>query len=175
MDVLLISKVVVLGYIIISPFLSYSKVTFMNETYIKILLLCAIVGISFIDLQLAILCMIAFLVLLINLYKLDLLTLKTKVSQETSFIKQAFTMQENPILPETVFQETKIEKFTDEDVKETIYEFPQPYCPGNQYGPDFISEKALSITTDNRVKPYEEFVRKLSPEDSLKIIQSNEL
>jgi hypothetical protein len=76
-------------------------------------------------------------------------------------------------LPSDSIKEDKTEHFSDEHVKQTISDFPEPYCPGNQYEPTYISETLLTYSLDERTKPYEEYIRELSPSDSLKLIQSN--
>lgn len=58
--------------------------TFINATPVKILILLLIILVSFIDLQLAVLLMIAFLILLVNLNKELITKIKARVTSEES-------------------------------------------------------------------------------------------
>lgn len=84
MDTLLVVKIILLIYIVISPFISYKYMTFINATLVKILILLLIILVSFIDLQLAVLLMIAFLILLVNLNKELITKIKARVISEES-------------------------------------------------------------------------------------------
>ena len=77
-DVLLFFKIFIFAYIVISPFINNSWLKFINYTPIKIILLIIIVLLSFIDLQLAVLSMIAFLIILVNLNKEDIISMNSK-------------------------------------------------------------------------------------------------
>ncbi len=262
MDTLVVLKLIILAYIVISPFISYKYMTFINATPIKILILLLIIVVSFIDLQLAVLLMIAFLILLVNLNK-GLLSLikKTVTSEESasllipkvlseigtmsnvsssvstapqsgmstvtppvSGMPQNIQTKETMVrgnslfpipsdiveLPEKMYNNPDgvTERFVDEDMlidpkldfrmtqahlenqvqeqireqthepvhAQTMYEFPKPYCKNLQHlDPYLISNNLFLYSTDDRTKPYEEYVKILSPESALKDVQTNEV
>lgn len=176
----MIVKIIILIYIVISSAINHRYLAFVNDTPIKVLMLISIVLISFIDLQLAILITVAFLIMLINVYKLQLGPIKRKSAVVTS------EEQNKKVLAEVVKQEVKpnpeivshegrrmLERFTEDDVHQTISTFPEPYCPGVGQEVQDISQHMFSISTDDRVKPFEEYIRKLSPEQGLHAIQDN--
>lgn len=204
MDALLIVKILVLAYILISPFINHSPLLLLNATPAKILLLIVIVFVSFVDLQLAILLMIAFLVLLVNLNNLEVSKIKklqpVLSEQPTlSAIKERMRGNELPPIPSDVFQPSvnsdRIEGpnppsqvpegFTDNtqrtptmprNPQQTMFNFPAPYCKGLEHiDPYEMSKEWFLYSTDEKTKPYEEYVRLLSPDKSLQIIQTNEL
>ena len=257
MDTLIVLKIIILGYIVLSPFLSYKYMTFVNATPIKILILLLIVLVSFIDLQLAVLLMIAFLILLVNLNKEVLVLLKNKVtSEESGKVLLSKVLSEIKTIPEQMYvqdinkqeiasklpvitmptsqKETMVrgnslfplpsdtmevpnmisedipqgvtERFVDVDMEidprldfrmqraglqnqvqeqireqshepvhaQTMYNFPAPYCKNLEHlDPYLISNNMFLYSTDDRTKAYEEYVRVLSPEEKLEIIQTN--
>jgi len=64
---MLIPKLLVFSYIVLSPFINYKYISFLNTILAKMLFIIIIVGVTFYDLQLAILLTLALLVLVINL------------------------------------------------------------------------------------------------------------
>jgi hypothetical protein len=64
---LMVIKVIVFIFIVLSPFINYKYVEFMNMLGFKVALLAVIVVACFVDLQLAILLTLAMLLLVINL------------------------------------------------------------------------------------------------------------
>lgn len=68
-NILLTAKVAFFLYILLSPFINYKYLTFMNQMGWKVLLLVIIVAATFIDLQLSIIMTLAFLILMIHLNK----------------------------------------------------------------------------------------------------------
>lgn len=178
MDVILVLKIVVLAYILVSPFVDHSVISFVNATPVKVLLLIAIILVSFIDLHLAMLFMIAFLILLINLYKKDLQNLKNTIPRKHNMMPNTHqNVKEHMVRGQSIMpipsENEHIEKFSDQHVRQTIAEFPAPYCPGKDYGHNSISDQLYLMKIDDRVKPFEEYVRRLSPEESIKLIQTN--
>ena len=194
MDPLLIIKLLVLSYILISPFVSHASLLPFASTPVKILLLVMIVVVSFVDLQLAILLMIAFLVMIVNLNKDEVVRLQT-VSMPKNIISQEQVKEHmvrgqtiypqpsdiaQPVIdaskqqlmtPETFTQESDI---TQSEIPQTMSEFPKPYCKGvGSTDPYQISGSLFLYSTDDRTKPYEEYVRMLSPDSSLNAIQNN--
>lgn len=68
-NILLTAKVAFFLYILLSPFINYKYLTFMNQMGWKVLLLVIIVAATFVDLQLSIIMTLAFLILMIHLNK----------------------------------------------------------------------------------------------------------
>jgi len=68
-NVLLTAKVAFFLYILMSPFINYKYLAFMNQIGWKVLLLVIIVAATFVDLQLSIIMTLAFLILMIHLNK----------------------------------------------------------------------------------------------------------
>jgi len=237
-DVLLFFKLFIFGYIIISPFINNSWLKFMNYTPIKIVILITIVLLSFIDLQLGVLSMVAFLVILINLNKEEIMVMNNKANSEIKTSQEMMsriTSMENPpgkeqmirghsvfpipsdvlqpILPSSITkssdisqfsEELKIEKFQNElggvggspnpnqdfspyrqnyddsndvamlreetNVRQTISSFPKPYCHAIEYDPILMSEGISDYELDYHTKPFEEYVKNLTPEMAKQII-----
>lgn len=193
-DPMSIVKIILLVFIIISPFLDFKSIMWANSTPIKIFLLVGIVLFSFVDLQASILAMIAFLCLIINLNKEDLM----KISITEEKIKEHMPRGEI-ILPMPSFnpekehfgnlgihetlRETLRETLNEPEVTpvsqnaplvQTVSDFPSPYCPGDQFESTQISESAFLYNVDEKTKPYEEYIRQLVP-NSLEEIQSNKV
>lgn len=68
-NILLTVKVVFFLYILLSPFINYKYLAFMNQIGWKVILLVIIVAATFVDLQLSIIMTLAFLILMIHLNK----------------------------------------------------------------------------------------------------------
>ena len=230
-DVLLFFKIFIFAYIVISPFINNSWLKFINYTPIKIILLIIIVLLSFIDLQLAVLSMIAFLIILVNLNKEDIISMNKKATQEVKtsqeLTQHIITSMEKPINKEQMIRGQSIfpmnsdilevtnlgsttgvakldntvgiEKFQNENsnqeyqqqgyrrnyddsdanelrdetnVRQTISNFPKPYCNIIEYDPVLISEGLSDYSLDYHTKPFEEYVKHLTPEMAKQIISN---
>lgn len=201
----MIAKIILLAYIIVSPFFNYKYVAFMDQTVIKILILVAIVLISFIDIELAILSMIAFLLLLINIYCMEMVEATQKLqknkeevssdsSDNSSIDKQ--TSEDMPILllpaPTLVnsYLPIVVENLTSQELQDNpgnpgnasipsggnsiMSSFPEPYCVDDKYD-SVMSNRLYEHNIDSKIKPYEAFVKQLSPDESLDLIQNNDI
>lgn len=214
-DNILIVKIALLLYIVSSPLWNHSYISFANHLIVKIALLGVIIGVAFIDIQLAIICMIAFLVMIVNLNKAQLKDLSNKASvlQESMSSAKSFefpsltstfedsqstprigdTMSSSELLPITpplssahampheMPHEMSHDKQVNEEqhvpnsIPQVMTDFPQPYCGDTKIRPMEISNNINAYFLDEKTKPYEEFIKALSPEESLKLIQSNEI
>jgi hypothetical protein len=179
MEPLMIVKIILLVYILLSPLLDHRYVLFINDTPIKVLMLIAIILVSFIDLPLAILLTVVFLVMLINVYRMDVVSMKKKwhANQEMHVLAESIVAQESKSqeFPVVIAEESRSDFATEQkeqNKKFTISNFPEPYCPVVDKSTD-ISKHMYDITIDDRIKPYEEYVRKLSPEHALMSAQDN--
>lgn len=140
--VLTAAKVAFFIYIILSPFIDHKYISFLNTTFAKVILLVLIVVVSFVDLQLAIIMTLAFLVLIVNLNKDVIFGVK----------KTSAPMPQMP-LSEHFLEETK--------KADTIYEFPQK-CNIGEVKRDQISTDLYDLYLDPKIKPYEAYIRALS-------------
>jgi hypothetical protein len=210
-DLLIFVKILIFGYILASPFISHIYLTFINYTPIKIIFLIIIVLLSFIDLQLAVLTIIAFLLILVNLNKEDIKNMQKKADKEYTtseelthniidsiakpinkeemirgksilqipsdileiekFQNPFSEMPNNPIKPNEKYEQTYRYNYNDET--QTISKFPKPYCNIVEYDPILISQGLSDYSLDYRTKPYEEYIRHLSPNKSIDNIQTN--
>lgn len=194
-DALLVAKIVLISFIVISPLLSYKAVTFLDITGIKIMILISIVLISFIDLELAILSTIAFLVLLINLYNINCKALrqiheqkvvpaeskvfKAVVAEVGSEMSQIPPSAENsvPFVATELAQIIPTPSGTKNIITEyqTVMTMPKAYCSASTELYDIVSDNLYEHNIDAKIKPYEAYIKQLSPNESLKLIQTNEL
>lgn len=185
MDLLLVVKLIVLSYIVVSPFINNQWLFPLHSLAFKIMLLVLIIAVSFIDLQLAVLLMVAFLIMIINLNKNDI----TKLSKQESTYAPSFKehmvrglsvypmpsdIEQHSIESERSISEDFTQQQAPPKISQTMYQFPAPYCKGVAHvDPYQISDNAFLYSTDDRTKPYEEYIRTLSPDTSLENIQTN--
>lgn len=138
-DPLTVAKAAVFLYIVVSPFIDYSKASFANQLTFKIAGLLLIVAASFYDLQLAILLTVAFLILHIHLNR--------------DLFLGAYKRQEHfSAVPVT---------------GDTIYEFPDACDAKIDDDRNRISMDLFNLYIDPKVKPYEEYIRKLSSPEKI--------
>jgi hypothetical protein len=171
MNIFWIIKGVLLFYIVLSPFLNHKDLWFLNHIIFKISILILIIFLSFIDMQLAILLTIALLVMIINTNKHDIMMLKKTIPQE-----HIITDKNEEIIPihyvvATEQEQEQVLQPLVSETAQTMYDFPEPYCPGTS-NPD-LSDSISMWMTDDRTKPYQDFINVLSPLESINNIQSN--
>lgn len=137
----IVAKAVVFVYILLSPFVDHSRLTWANSVPAKIAMLACIVAASFFDLQLAILSTLAFLLLIIHLNRDAVFG--ARAAQREHFSSRA------PLAPDTVS------------------EFPDRCDSRQPEDRDRISRDLYDLYIDPKIKPYEEYIRKLSDPDKL--------
>lgn len=142
-DAPVIMKAIVFVFILLSPFVDYSYLSWAHSVPAKMILLFAIVAASFYDLQLAILMTLAFLLLNIHL------------NREVVFGRRG------PVPISTVA--APIEHFAAADV---VSEFPDA-CDARAEDRDRISRDLYDLYIDAKIKPYEEYIRHLSDPSKL--------
>ena len=151
-NVLTFLKVIVFLYIIISPFFNYSYVSFLNTLFAKVLLLALIVVASFIDLQLAVLLTLAFLILIINLNKTHIFGVQKSKGSSPSMSEHFATG-----LPIEVIQSNdNITNFPDDDMQ----------C-SSEIEKEKISNDLFGLYIDPKIKPYEMYIKQLSSPDKI--------
>lgn len=131
MDYLLISKFVILALVVIIPFVDYSLISFFDWVIVKVVFLLAIAGVSFYDMQLAVLLTVLFFVFII--------------SSNAAILAKAKTTQKEPFI---------------------MKEFPEAQCPVEVKNTQ--NENAMSYFIDEKVKPYENYIKMLSNPDNVK-------
>jgi hypothetical protein len=152
-NILLTAKVAFFLYILLSPFINYKYLTFMNQIGWKVLLLVIIVASTFVDLQLSIIMTLAFLILMIHLNK--------------DVIFGGAAMRENFSIGLPVAELQRIK-----DVPGgTITEFPDK-CgaefeesnggSGGVRPIDRANINLYDLYIDPKIKPYEAYIRQLS-------------
>jgi len=148
-NILQIIKILLLIYILISPFINYKFLSVANIFTFKLIFIILIAVISFIDLQLAILMTLAFLILVINL-------------NMPALVKTNTTLPTNPVFSNNQTFENFSIGIPFEPVTETISEFPDK-CDGiKKFDDEDMNTNMYNIYIDPKIKPYENFIRQLS-------------
>jgi hypothetical protein len=78
--------------------------------------------------------------------------------------------------PNVVFYdgvETETETKTEKEKVKATFTIPEPYCPAIE--DNLQNDKLATFSLDSKTKPYESYIKKLSPIDSFKMIQTNTL
>ena len=158
LDFLLISKVILIVFIVASPFINYNYIGVLNNAPFKIMLLLIIVIVSFLDMQLAILLMVVFFILLVNFNNLEIHQVLKK-EQPLNLSMSMPTSMPLPISTPTPTLTYEIVRDVDE---------PSTLVQDYRIEP-FLQEGEL----DEKIKPFEAYIRILSPEDSFEKIQEN--
>ena len=158
---LLVAKIAFFVYIVLSPFINHKPISFLNTLPAKILLLIIIVGVSFVDLQLAIIMTLAFLIPIINLNKEAIFGIK-HAPMGPPGLSEHFSVG----LPrEALASDTRTPPYTD-----TMSEFPDSKadrCDAYKPEREKISNDLYDLYIDPKIKPYEMYIRALSHPDAL--------
>jgi hypothetical protein len=168
---LLISKIIIFLYIIISPFINHKKYLSIFELLpVKIIVLIIIILTALIDFQLAILLTIALFVIIINLNKNQLFQLFKENTVDNS--------RNIGIIPEIpkVYNSIPINQNPNKYVKENIimpYNFPDDRCNTKPFEDIGISNELFSHYIDSKVKPYEVYIKMQTNSENLKKVQTN--
>ena len=156
---LLVAKVFVFIYILISPLINHKKyIPFMNALLAKTIFVIIIAIVGFIDLQLAILLAIALFVLIINFNK-D----KISISNFTPMTASAVTpldIKKNdnpPYMGETIHDVSDVNAM----------------CNAKPFEDTQISDDLMTHFIDERTKPYETYIRQLTNGNYLIDVQTN--
>ena len=150
LDIVNITKFFLLTYIVLSPFIDYTKLTCLNHVCFKIVILLIIIGVSFKDMLLSILLMIAFLLLLVNFNKVIIRKIrKPDLVQDENYVYGG------------VFEEVKPEP--------VVKQLPPPLDTYH------IMDSLTSYTYPHErfTQTTQEYINDLAPKESLENIQSN--
>lgn len=159
LTVLLGIKIAVFLYICASPFLPVYD--FMNSVIFKVLILILIVGCSFVDIQLSILLTIAFLIIMINIFR----------NKKEIYKKQ----NESFSTPEVIYNNPEMSTVATPPFFETIVKLPGAQCNDMRQFSEQINNDLFDIYIDEKVKPYESTIKKMTSPTHLDIAQNNEL
>lgn len=141
---LLFVKIVLLAFILLSPFIQYKSMAFLNNICMKLLMLSVIIALCFVDFQLALTTMIVFIIVIINLNHHMIQTNKNKIVD--TFVQ--------PIQIVNDFEPNRSYPVTFHNVYPPN---PDTICPVP--AKNVISTDIINRFIDSRTKPYEEYVR----------------
>jgi hypothetical protein len=155
-QIVLLLKVLLFTFIMLSPLMTVSKyLAFLNHSIAKVGLLAMICLFCFIDFQLALIATVAFLVLIINLNNNILVKMQ----------RDQFTDNKNSLLDAQFAPPITIP-----EVKMTTNIVCQNQQPRND-----VNEDMLSHYIDDKIKPYDVFIRMMTNEDALGKAQGDHL
>lgn len=168
---LLIAKITIILFIAAAPFIDMSGLTWMNMLSSKVAIMLVILGVCFVDFQLALLAMTAFLIMIINLNATTIRNVQQKqttnrvdtfvgythmrndAKQESSTFAQQFAEQNPPVGPQI-------------DASKNIV------CDNSKQRND-IDNDLLSYYVDDKIKPYDVYIRMLTSNDQLSRAQGD--
>ena len=148
-----IIKIILFVFIAISPVLNFKSLLFLNNTFVKILLLTCIIILCFIDFQLGLIATIAFLILIINLNNNILMSSQRKVD--------SFIDGENSLLDKQFEKPVSIP--VDIDTTQNIV------CVNNKKND--INNDLMNIYVDEKIKPYDVFIQMMTNDVALQKAQ----
>jgi hypothetical protein len=187
--ILLSSKIAIFTFIITSPFYNVAETfAFANNIIVKVLFLALIVGVTFIDLQLAILLAIAFFILMMNLNNNVVINATAPApayayahspaaysdavtpyfdSEDDGSFGASITVPPVPLPPD------HIPETNSEHVMQTMYEFPPAQCDTPHEANDsYMNETIMTYYLDEKIKPYEDFISQLTNEELLDAVSN---
>lgn len=148
-------KIVLFVFIAISPVLNFKVLSFLNNTFIKILLLTCIIILCFIDFQLGLIATIAFLIIIINLNNNILMSTQRRIDSFIDGEKSSLDKQfEKPVnFP------------VDIDTTQNIV------CGDNKKND--MNSDLMNIYVDEKIKPYDVFIHMMTNDAALQKAQGS--
>lgn len=181
--------IILLLIIFISLFIDYSKFI-PDNNILKILFLLIIVSVSFIDIKIAILLTLLFFIIIIKLNKKIVNNLKESFNIKTNnYVKENIPFSYTPEKPLPV-ENLNIPINNTKEVNDVPLAFTKDttylgnisnawynydsneQCFGEKHKEDISTEQG-SYMLDDKVKPYEMYIKNIIHPDSLDKIQSN--
>lgn len=150
-NAILAIKVLLIFFFLVSPFIPYQKVDFLNSIVFKVLILVAIVAVCFFDFQLAILLTLAFIILIINL-NTNMITKAVANDHFTNFKNFVDGLQQQ--LP----------------VEDPITAADNVQCTNPER--NNMNDDLVHHYIDPKIKPYEVFINMLSDPKALNDAQN---
>jgi hypothetical protein len=157
---LLVLKLLLLIFIILSPILSFKGLLFLDNIVIKIVLLAIIIGFCFIDFQLALIATMAFLILIINLNNNILMASQGLQQHQQQYI-DTFVNKEKQLNPIDLQFRPPIPVPIPDDIDQTQNIVCQNKIKTN------VNESLLGLYIDDKIKPYEVFIQMMTDEHAL--------
>lgn len=145
-DTGLVLKAIFVAFIIMSPFLPYARLRFLNNLVFKVCMLFCILAVCFYDFQLAIIITIAFMLLVLNLNQ-----------QQIASTKSTFPLETFADVPK--------------DHDDTPNEHQNIVCPSTFHND--INNDMMNHFIDDKIKPYDVFIRMMTDERALASAQGN--
>jgi hypothetical protein len=163
-NVLVVAKVAVIFYILVSPFINYQHARFMNAAIVKFLIIIGIVGACFVDFQLAILMTIAFVILMINM-NTDIIAkaaAKNVAKPHDTFVNY----------PEPLFDMRSEVAVTPEDVPpaDPMASADNVACANTER--NNMNEDMATHFIDPKIKPYDVFISMIAEPSHLDAVQN---
>lgn len=155
---ILIVKFALFVFIILSPVVNFTYLETLNNIVVKILLLTFIIGMCFVDFQLALIATIAFLILIINLNNNILKMLPSKQVDK-------FSNGGESLLDQQFRAPVQIPK--DIDQTQNIV------CQNNRKND--INGDLITHYIDDKIKPYEVFIKMMTSDNALEKAQGEHL
>lgn len=155
-QIVLLLKILLFTFILLSPLMTVSKhLAFLNHSIAKVSLLALICLFCFIDFQLALIATVAFLVLIINLNNNILVKMQRDQFTDDSLLDAQFAPPISISTPEVTMTTNIV-------------------CQNQQPRND-VNEDMLSHYIDDKIKPYDVFIRMMTNEDALGKAQGDHL
>lgn len=161
---LLIAKVVVFISILVSPFINYTSLYFLDNLFIKAIFIIIIVYFCFIDFQLAILSTIALMILIINLNNNMLVLSNNKPKPEMFGPEETL----DSYFPKPMAQQHKDSNTDAESVGTHNLS-----C--NMSEQNDINDDMLSFFIDEKIKQYDIYISMMTNKDNLEKAQGSHL
>jgi hypothetical protein len=149
---LLISKVLLFLFIIMSPFINFANLQFLNILPVKILAVIALLLVCFVDFQLALIGTIAFLVLIINLNNYMLVDIKKTMDTFVNADNKNDELQ-------SYFTKPTFNLPKDIDMSKNFV------CQNTNKND--MNQDMLTYYIDDKIKPYDVFISMLTNEENL--------
>ena len=108
------SKLIILALIVLLPFVDYSLISAFDYTVVKVVFLIAIAGLSFYDMQIAVLLTVLFFVLIISS---NAALFEKAKSKKEPFIMTEFPAAECPVEIKNTQNENMMSHYLDDKIK----------------------------------------------------------
>jgi hypothetical protein len=182
-----ITKIIIFTFIISSLFIDVSiRLQFLNCNMIKAAFLLFIIIIAFIDLQLAILTVILFLIINVSLnkdaYKKAMLDITPLSVMDVAKVASEH-VDEKKIAPKLYNQHLNVDDAPDQhysldnDVdlyrESSLTNFPETVCTGHKS--EEINNHIFDLNMDKRTHAYDEYIHMLTDPEKLKSVQDNKI
>lgn len=150
-EVMLFVKAVLVVYILASPLIDYKYLSFLNNVVVKVLLLAVIVAACFVDFQLALIATIAFLILSINLNNNILMSLPQPKPHVEKFYNQPSPLD--------------LQFASGVRIPPEVDQTQNLVCQNTSRSD--INKDLLGLYIDDKVKPYDVFIKMMTNEEAL--------